>query len=80
LQSAVFLYSLEEEIKPALEYFVKKGGHETNSKGEPIISRPNGFLISCLRESWWEEKGFGMAEFLIYMSNFLPNHVPRDYQ
>jgi hypothetical protein len=76
----LFLHSLEEEIKPALEYFVKKGGHETNSKGEPRIPRPNGFLISCLRESWWEEKNFGLLEFMQAMSSFLPNNIPRDYQ
>lgn len=77
----LFLYSLEEEIKPALDYFVKKGGHETNSKGELIIKSPNGFLISCLREEWWEEKHFGLSEFLIAMSGFLNNNkIPRDYE
>ncbi|GAX46214.1 hypothetical protein NIES4075_72350 [Tolypothrix sp. NIES-4075] len=76
----LFLHSLEEEIKPALEYFVKKGGHETNSKGEPIIKHPNGFLIGCLRESWWEEKRFGLSEFLIAMSTFMQNRVPKNYE
>jgi hypothetical protein len=76
----LFLHSLEEEIKPALGYFVKKGGHETNFKGEPKIPYPNGFLIRCLRESWWEEKHFGLSEFLQAMSDFLPNRIPRDYQ
>ena len=75
----LFLHSLEEEIKPALEYFVKKGGHETNSKGEPRIPSPNGFLISCLRESWCEEKKYGLAAFLLSMVDFLPKRVPRDY-
>jgi len=76
----LFLHDLEEEIKPALKYFVKKGGHETNSKGEPKIARPNGFLISCLREEWWQEQHYGMAAFLLSMRDFLPKDVPRDYE
>jgi hypothetical protein len=76
----LFLHSLEEEIKPALNHFVQKGGHETDCKGEPIIRFPNGWLIRCLRESWWEEKHFGLSEFLQAMSDFLPNRIPRDYQ
>jgi hypothetical protein len=75
----LFFYDLEEEIKPALEYFAKKGGHETNSKGEPIISSPNGYLIKCLRECWYEEKRYGLAAFLLSMVDFLPKGVPRDY-
>ncbi|MGI2909495.1 hypothetical protein [Tolypothrix sp. VBCCA 56010] len=68
--SELFLHDLETELKPALEYFVKKGGHETDSKGEPKIPNPNGWLIGCLRESWWKEKHFGLTEFLIAMSGF----------
>lgn len=76
----LFLHDLETEIKPALEYFVRKGGHETNSKGEPRISSPNGFLISCLRENWWSEKHFGLTEFIAVMCDLLPKRVPRDYE
>lgn len=75
----LFLNGLED-VKSALKYFIKKGGHETNSKGEPVIASPNGYLIRCLRERWWEEKHFGMIEFLLAMKDFLPNRVPRDYQ
>ena len=76
----LFLNDLED-IKPALEYFVAKGGHETNPNGKPIIARPNGWLISCLRERWWEESSFGLAEFITAMTGFLNNnHIPRDYE
>jgi hypothetical protein len=75
----LFLYT-EEDVKSALEYFVKKGGHELNSKGEPIIPSPNGYVISCLREGWWQAKDFGIAEFLLSMRDFLPKRVPRDYE
>jgi len=75
----LFLYT-EEDIKSALEYFVKKGGHELNSKGEPIIPSPNGYVISCLREGWWEAKDYGIAQFLLSMRDFLPKRVPRDYE
>jgi hypothetical protein len=75
----LFLYT-EEDVKCALEYFVKKGGHELNSKGEPIIPSPNGYVISCLREGWWQAKDYGIAEFLLSMCDFLPKRVPRDYE
>lgn len=75
----LFLNTLED-VKSSLEYFVKKGGHETNSKGDPRIPSPNGFLISCLRERWWEEKHFGLTEFLASMCGFLPKDIPRDYE
>jgi hypothetical protein len=75
----LFLYA-EEDVKSALEYFVRKGGHELNGKGEPIISSPNGYVIKCLREAWWEEKSYNLAEFLLSMCDFLPKRVPRDYE
>ncbi len=76
----LFFYDLEAEIKPALKYFVKKGGHETNSKCEPIIRYPNGFLIRCLAERWWEDATYDLAAFLLSMADFLPLRVPRDYE
>lgn len=76
----LFFYDLEEDIKPALKYFVKKGGHETNSKGEPKISFPNGYLIRCLGERWWEGPTYNAAAFLLSMVDFLPKRVPRDYE
>ncbi len=75
----LFLYD-EEDVKCALEYFVKKGGHETYLSGKPIIPSPNGYLIKCLRESWWEEKHYGLGAFLLSMCDFLPKRVPRDYE
>jgi hypothetical protein len=75
----LFLYT-EEDVKCALEYFVKKGGHETHASGEPIIRHPNGYLIKCLREGWHEEKHYGLAAFLLSMCDFLPKRVPGDYE
>ncbi|MEH2459135.1 hypothetical protein [Nostoc sp.] len=61
-----------ESVKKALEHFVKRGGHQ-------IINNPQGWLINCLRNHYWQEEAFGLSEFLQALASWFPSKLPRDY-
>jgi hypothetical protein len=64
-----------EDVELALKHFQKV------SKNGVTIRNPQGWLIRCLAEGWWEKPiyGFGLNEFLNSISQFLPKNIPRDY-
>ncbi|BAY08609.1 hypothetical protein [Calothrix sp. NIES-2098] len=74
----LFNYHIEE-IELALKHFIQSGGFEKRSNGKPIISNPQGWLIRCLQQSWWEQVTFGIDQFLSVINAFLPKNIPRDY-
>jgi hypothetical protein len=61
-----------EYIKEALNHFVKSGGHQR-------IKKPQGWLISCLRECYWQDDMFGLSNFIQVLKSWFPASLPRDY-
>ncbi|MBD2415061.1 hypothetical protein FACHB389_15075 [Nostoc calcicola FACHB-389] len=59
-------------IKEALNHFVKRGGHKE-------IKNPQGWLIKCLRECYWQDEMFGLSNFIQVLKSWFPNSLPRDY-
>ncbi|MBG1263088.1 hypothetical protein [Nostoc commune] len=60
------------DVRLALKHFVLRGGHQT-------IPSPQGWLIDCLRECYWQDKTFGLSEFLQALTSWFPSNLPRDY-
>ena len=51
------LFAFEiEEVSKALEVFQKRGGKKTDCFGKPLIPNPQGFIISCLKDAWWDDE------------------------
>ncbi|HLO88744.1 MAG TPA: hypothetical protein VK203_27570 [Nostocaceae cyanobacterium] len=67
-----------EDIKKALNYFVKRGGTDKNRRGESIIKNPQGWLLECLRNEYWSEYEISLDEALLAIASHLPS-IPRDY-
>ncbi|MDZ8108978.1 MAG: hypothetical protein RM338_25600 [Nostoc sp. DedQUE12a] len=59
-------------IKEALNHFVKSGGHKR-------IKKPQGWLINCLRECYWQDEMFGLSQFIQVLKSWFPSTLPRDY-
>lgn len=59
-------------IKEALNHFVKRGGHKR-------IKNPQGWLIDCLRECYWQDEMFSLSGFIEVLKSWFPNSLPRDY-
>lgn len=74
----LFNYDIED-IKAALAHFVKRGGHETDAQGNRKIPNPQGWLISCLREGYWEDYEMTFSDALVRLASVLPDGIPRDY-
>jgi len=74
----LFEYSIEE-VELALKHFIDKGGFGLKGNGKPIIYNPQGWIINCLRESWWEQEIQGFSQLEMMLDNFLPKNIPRDY-
>ncbi|WYL97411.1 MAG: hypothetical protein HEQ35_29665 [Gloeotrichia echinulata IR180] len=75
---ALFNHDIDE-VELALKHFLKRGGHEYNSYGKPIIRNPQGWLIRCLEQGWHMADAFTLDSFLAVMETFLPKDIPRDY-
>ncbi|MEH2270093.1 MAG: hypothetical protein V7K68_16905 [Nostoc sp.] len=67
------------DVTQALKHFVKRGGHEKYSSGKRIIPNPQGWLINCLRNCYWQDEAFGLSEFLQALKSWFPSNLPRDY-
>jgi hypothetical protein len=76
----LFDYSIEE-VEVALKHFIKVCREQGRNGGKTAIRNPQGWLIRCLAESWWQEPnlGFTFQQFLEVMDYFLPKNIPRDY-
>lgn len=61
-----------ESIKLALQHFIKRGGHQA-------INNPQGWLVDCLRNCYWQDETFGLSEFLQSLKSWFPSNLPRDY-
>ncbi|MEH2069163.1 MAG: hypothetical protein V7K47_13550 [Nostoc sp.] len=59
-------------IKQALNHFVKSGGHQK-------IKKPQGWLINCLRECYWQDEMFNLSQFIQVLKSWFPSTLPRDY-
>ncbi len=68
-----------EDIREALKHFVKRGGHEKYSSGKPMIPNPQGWLIRCLQNCYWEDQYFRVDQFSMFLKSLLPTNLPRDY-
>jgi hypothetical protein len=69
-----------EDIKSALECFIKAGGHGKNHFGKPIIRSPQGWLIDCLRNGYWHVDEMNLGDCLSVLFSMLGSRLPRDYQ
>ena len=61
-----------EDVRLALKHFVKRGGNQA-------IKNPQGWLINCLRECYWEDDMFSLSNFIQVLTSWFPSHLPRDY-
>lgn len=59
-------------IREALNHFAKRGGHQA-------IKNPQGWLINCLRECYWQDEMFGLSGFIEVLKSWFPSKLPRDY-
>jgi hypothetical protein len=59
-------------IRHGLKHFVKRGGHQK-------INNPQGWLIDCLRECYWQDEMFGLSGFIEVLTSWFPKNLPRDY-
>ncbi|WP_375505666.1 hypothetical protein [uncultured Nostoc sp.] len=61
-----------EDVRNALKHFVFSGGHQ-------VIRKPQGWLISCLRECYWADKSLDLSGFIKTLKSWFPSNLPRDY-
>ena len=61
-----------EDVRLALKHFVKRGGNQ-------VINNPQGWLINCLRNCYWEDETLKLSEFLLALKSWFPSKLPRDY-
>jgi hypothetical protein len=61
-----------EDVRLALKHFVKRGGHQE-------IKNPQGWLINCLRNCYWQDETFGLSGFIETLKSWFPSNLPRDY-
>lgn len=59
-----------EDVRLALNHFIKRGGHQA-------INNPQGWLINCLRNCYWET--FTLSAFMQLLGSWFPSNLPRDY-
>jgi hypothetical protein len=60
-----------EDVQSAINHFHQRGGHELNNKGNKKIPNPQGWLVRCLQQRWWEDSKFGVEEFINSMIEFV---------
>ncbi|MEH2288310.1 hypothetical protein [Nostoc sp.] len=61
-----------QDVRLALNHFVKSGGHQT-------VRKPQGWLIDCLRECYWQDETLGLSNFIQVLKSWFPTSLPRDY-
>jgi hypothetical protein len=61
-----------EDVRLALKHFVKRGGNQA-------IKNPQGWLIDCLHNCYWEDQTLNLSEFLLSLKSWFPGNLPRDY-
>ena len=61
-----------EDVRLALKHFVLSGGHQA-------IRKPQGWLIGCLRECYWQDKTLTLSGFIETLKSWFPSNLPRDY-
>ncbi|MFN6484021.1 MULTISPECIES: hypothetical protein [unclassified Nostoc] len=61
-----------EDVRLALKHFVKRGGNQA-------INNPQGWLINCLHNCYWEDEALKLSGFLQLMKSWFPSNLPRDY-
>ncbi|MBN3926107.1 hypothetical protein [Nostoc sp. NMS4] len=60
------------DVRLALKHFVKRGGNQA-------IKNPQGWLIKCLHNCYWEDETLKLSEFLLALKSWFPSTLPRDY-
>lgn len=60
-----------EDVRCALQHYVKRGGGKFDCFGNPKILNPQGWLINCLRGEYWEDDNFGINDFLQIIKEFV---------
>jgi hypothetical protein len=69
-QPEVLTYDVED-VRCALEHYKRRGGGKFDCFGNPKILNPQGWLINCLRNGYWEDEDFGIDDFLQLMKSFV---------
>lgn len=59
-----------EDVRCALQHFMKRGGHTKDNFNKPRIPNPQGWLIDCLRNRYWEDDNLQLDGFLGFMARF----------
>ncbi|WP_445626627.1 hypothetical protein [Nostoc sp. DSM 114167] len=60
------------DVRLALKHFVLRGGNQA-------INNPQGWLINCLHNCYWEDATLNLSEFLLALKSWFPKNLPRDY-
>lgn len=60
------------DVQSALKHFIQRGGHEA-------IINPRGWLLHCLRNSYWMDERIGWGQFQMFIKSWFPSKLPRDY-
>ncbi|BBD67964.1 hypothetical protein NIES4072_47240 [Nostoc commune NIES-4072] len=61
-----------EDVRLALKHFVKRSQRQ-------VIPNPQGWLIACLRNCYWEDETLKLSDFLLALKSWFPGNLPRDY-
>ncbi|MEH2263825.1 hypothetical protein [Nostoc sp.] len=61
-----------EDVRNALKHFSLRGGHQA-------INNPQGWLINCLRNCYWQDEKFTLSAFMQVLTSWFPSNLPRDY-
>ena len=61
-----------EDVRNALKHFVKRREHQ-------VIKNPQGWLINCLHNCYWEDEQITLSGFLQLIKSWFPSNLPRDY-
>lgn len=69
-QPEILAYDIED-VQCALQHYVKRGGGKFDMFGQPKILNPQGWLINCLRNGYWEDDNFGVNDFLSIIKEFV---------
>jgi len=59
----IFEYAFED-VRLALAYFQSKGGHSVDGFGRAKIGNPEGWVINCLRNRYWEKQSWSLDNLL----------------
>ncbi|MBN3943000.1 hypothetical protein [Nostoc sp. NMS9] len=75
----LFEFDIADVTEALKKHFVKRGDHEKYSSGKPMIPNPQGWLIRCLQNCYWEDQYFRVDQFSMFLKSLLPTNLPRDY-